>query len=345
MRDSKISFLLVISFVLIFASFLALGILGYTFYRKVDKAMVMQSTPQPADRIRDSLLAVYSHTIQQLEKKLGATYSSADSLENSLSLKLDEYYRTKDELIALISNPTSDKDFELAKLKIDELQTRMAALRRTNANISEENKKLYTVLDEIRKQSLTANNTRSNPTPPPVSAPVTVSNNITIPESENTPAPSTEVPVTVSYPSRAVVQNEPSYRQPAAAKPVVTVKKYFQTSDLSIEKVDNRSDAETMELIGSFAVKNISNETAKGEIMIVVTQPNGKVLQKSGWESGTFYSEHGKKIYSCKLRVENESGEAKKLTFSLIGDKSLSGTYTFQIYHNGMLIGNTTKRV
>ncbi|HRN80712.1 MAG TPA: hypothetical protein PKY29_08550 [Ferruginibacter sp.] len=345
MRDSKISFLLVISFVLIFASFLALGILGYTFYRKVDKAMVMQNTPQPADRIRDSLLAVYSHTIQQLEKKLGATYTSADSLENSLSLKLDEYYRTKDELIALISNPTSDTDFELAKQKIDELQTRLAALRRTNANITEENQKLYTVLDEIRKQSLTVSNTRNVPTATPTSTPVVVSNNTRVSGPVTETEPSTETTRPVSYTSRAVLQEEPDTRALTPSKPTPTVKRYFQTSDMSIEKVDSRNDVETMELIGSFAVKNISNETAKGDIMIVVTQPNGKVLQKSGWESGTFYSEHGKKIYSCKLRVENESGEAKKLTFSLIGDKSLSGTYTFQIYHNGILIGNTTKRV
>lgn len=339
MRDSKISFLLVISFVLIFASFLALGILGYTFYRKVDKAMVMQSAPQPADRIRDSLLTVYSQTIQQLEKKLGATYTSADSLENSLSLKLDEYYRTKDELIALISNPTSDSDFELARKKIDELQVRMAALRRTNANISEENQKLYTVLDEIRKQSITATNTRNTtPTPAP---PLTVS---TVDAQQEAAEGELEVSRPVSIASRAALE-EPKNRMTPVEKPVNVIKRYFQTSDLSIEKVDSRNDTETMELIGSFAVKNISNETAKGDIMIVVTQPNGKVLQKSGWESGTFYSEHGKKIYSCKLRVENESGEARKLTFSLMGDKSLTGTYTFQIYHNGMLIGNTSKKV
>lgn len=330
MRDKRISLLLIISFILIFASFVALGILGYNFYRKVDKAMVMQA---PADKIRDSLLIVYSQTIKALEQKLGATLASSDSLENNLSNNLDEYYRTRDELMSLITNPRNDSDFEVAKLKIDELQYRMAALRKTNQDIEADNKKLYTVLDQIRKQ--TAANNSYVQTSQPVVQPRTV-------KTTTPPTPTVKedeiVSTSVTEPAPVAEVVKPA---PKAARPQMK----FSTDNLRLERVVSRNNENMVELIGSFTLFNTTPDQITTDLMIVVTKPDGKVLQKSNWESGAFNTEHGRKIYSYKMRIEQGKGEVKQLTFSLLSDKNDTGNYTFQIYHNGFQIGRATQKV
>lgn len=353
MKERKISFLLIVSFALILLSFLALGILGYKFYRKVDQAMINVPAVDPSAKMRDSLLMVYTQTIQRLEEKLGYTIQEADSLENDLAFKLDEYYRTRDELIYLISNPKSDEDFELAKYKIDELQANIKALRKTNINLSEENKKLHTVVDELRKQPIAPPPTRA--ATPLVSAPQTPASQPTTtatkPVTTSTamvdpkPQPQKQASLTQVNEAKVVTPTEVKEPEKPAVKNIVKQPSVFSLTDLRLEPYQNDPQSDNVELIGSFSIKNISDDKARADLLIVVTQPDGKVVQKSSWESGTFMSDNGRKIYSCRLRIENDKGEMKKLTFSLPGDKSLKGTYTIQIYNNGMLIGNSQRTI
>jgi hypothetical protein len=118
-------------------------------------------------------------------------------------------------------------------------------------------------------------------------------------------------------------------------------------ANLNLSALANNDQKETTEalqtekLVGSFTVK--SNMTARCDIVVVVVQPDGHVLQKSAWESGSFETPEGKKIYSCKIRCETARGENKQLNFSLTADKYLKGKYTMQIYHNGVLIGRMNK--
>ncbi len=118
-------------------------------------------------------------------------------------------------------------------------------------------------------------------------------------------------------------------------------------ANLNLVALANNGQQETNEagqtekLVGSFTVK--SNISSKCDIVVVVVQPDGQVLQKSAWESGSFETTEGKKIYSCKLRCETSKDESKQLNFSLTADKYLKGNYTMQIYHNGVLIARTKK--
>jgi hypothetical protein len=118
--------------------------------------------------------------------------------------------------------------------------------------------------------------------------------------------------------------------------------------NLSLAALANNDQQETTEavqtekLVGSFTIK--SNMSSKCDIVVVVMQPDGQVLQKSAWESGSFETAEGnKKIYSCKLHCETAKGEPKQLNFSLTADKYLKGNYTMQVYHNGVLIGRVNK--
>ncbi len=93
----------------------------------------------------------------------------------------------------------------------------------------------------------------------------------------------------------------------------------------------------------SFTVKNQGNNNGKYDIVVVVLQPDGQVLQKSAWESGAFETNEGKKIYSCKFRCDAPKGESKQLSFSLNADNYQKGNYTMQVYHNGVMIGKKNK--
>ena len=122
----------------------------------------------------------------------------------------------------------------------------------------------------------------------------------------------------------------------------------LSTANLNLAALANNDQQETTEagqtgkLVGSFTVR--SNMNCKCDIIIVVVQPDGQILQKSAWESGSFETAEGnKKIYSCKLHCEAAKGENKQLNFSITADKYLKGNYTMQIYHNGILIGKINK--
>jgi hypothetical protein len=307
MRDKKISILLIVSFLLLLASFLILCTWVYNYYSKekqLAKASVKLQT-SASEVTRDSLLKIYTATIQSLESQLGDTWTRTDSLEQNLSLKLDEFYRLKDELATLLKNPSSGDDFRSAKKKITELQQKLEALRYANINVEQENSRLYKLLAQI-------NNDRT-------------SGAQSVQYVEN---PSLPVPSTNTRPSS----------QDAVFKP-------FSTYEISLASVKNEDDdafSMQKEIIGSFVLTNTIN-MEHSEVMVVVTQPNGQVLQKSAWESGAFQTNDGKKIYSCKMQFEYAKGEVKKFTFSLNSEKFIRGTYTLQIYHNGVMVGKIAK--
>ena len=125
----------------------------------------------------------------------------------------------------------------------------------------------------------------------------------------------------------------------------------FVLSDLRFSAIQISNDKEeptfraneTEKLSGNFKIKSKRAQSITSEIMIVVVQPDGKVVQNSTWETGTFETTEGKKIYSSKLRFDYSAGELKQLNFSLTPERYLPGNYTIKIYHNGILIGKTDR--
>jgi hypothetical protein len=114
------------------------------------------------------------------------------------------------------------------------------------------------------------------------------------------------------------------------------------TAMASNDQEETNQAGQTEKLVGSFTVK--SNMAGKCDIFVVVVQPDGQVLQKSAWESGTFENINGaKRIYSCKLHCEISKGDPRQLNFSLTADKYYKGEYIFKVYHNGVMIGKVNK--
>ena len=119
---------------------------------------------------------------------------------------------------------------------------------------------------------------------------------------------------------------------------------HFSAIQISNNKEEPTFKAnETEKLSGNFKIKSKRAQSTTSEIMIVVVQPDGKVVQNSTWETGTFETTEGKKIYSSKLRFDYNAGELKQLNFSLTPDRYLPGNYIIKVYHNGILIGKTDK--
>lgn len=307
MRDKKISILLFVSFLLLLASFLILCTWMYNYYsdNKSKTAAKTTTAPQKSEVTRDSLLKIYTATIQSLESQLGNTYVRSDSIETGLSIKLDEYYKLKDELNVLLKSPVANDDFKLAKQKINELQTKMVELRSTSIGIERENARLHKIIESLNKGQIADANTNEGTNSTNASF---VSRNID------------ERPIAMPFTSSELN---------------LTAVKAEETEEADMFNTQKK-------IVGSFALKNSVNFD-NSEVIIVVTQPNGQVLQKSSWESGSFQSPDGKKIYSLKLNFGYTRGEAKKISFLIETDKFTRGNYTMQIYNHGKVIGKITR--
>lgn len=327
MRDTKSSFLLLVSLILFLMSFIILCTWGYNNYYKSkadkrkpaialdDSANIAKATKKIADATRDSLQKIYSATIKQLDSKLDSTWNYADSLKGPLDEKLNEFFKLRNEITAILKDNKSNANLGVARQKINELQRKVNELAGRNNDVEQENKRLYAMLKQLSSNMKEADQQNARP---------------------------------------VVFDNkQPQESSGASSKTNVSnASSSFITSDLRLSalmETDNNKEIETNQaiqtdkLVGSFNIKNDLSPNNNAELIIVVIQPNGQVLQKSSWESGTFNSNEGRKIYSCKLRFDYNKSESKKLNFSLSSDKYLKGNYIMQIYQNGILIGKLSK--
>ena len=262
--------------------------------------------------VRDSLQKIYTATIIELDNRLDSIWNNTDTLAGNLDIKLNEFYKLRKEITSLLKSGNNKNDFGIAGKKIGELQQKVEELSRRNQDVENENKRLNDILAQLK------NNAKP------------------------------QQPALV----RIVTENKPVIEKNTAAtsSPVITS---FTASDirlsavkLSDEKEEETVNAEQAEkLVATFQVKNNFNQYNNTEVDVVVMQPDGTVLQPSAWETGTFNTPEGKKIYSGKMRFEYSKGENKKLRLSLSSEKFQQGNYIMHLYHNGTLIGKTVKQL
>jgi hypothetical protein len=310
MRDTKSLSLLLLSSVLFLLSIILLCTWGYQYYHQIQEdksksAIAKVATPVVPDSTRDSLLKIYKTTMNSLDNKADTAWYIADSLKGNLDVNLKEFYQLRDQIANLlqVKTPNAD-DLNLARKKIAELQQKVELLRYRNTDVETENKRLHAILDQLTNPSQV--------------------NDMNV---------------------RQVVNDNKN----AAGGPRANGFAAFSASNLSLSALANNESQETTDakvtekLVGTFTLKNTGTISGRCDLVVVVLQPDGQVLQKSAWESGTFETRDGKKIYSCKLRCDASQGEAKQLNFSLTADSYQKGNYTMHIYHNGVLIGRASK--
>jgi regulator of replication initiation timing len=311
MKDTKSLLLLLVSLLLVLVSFILILTWGYGFFAKngltkTNTIPLAIDSTSIANKIKDSLQTVYTATLNDLDTQLDATLTNSDSLKNVLDSKLAEFYRLRSEIAAILASKNANNNFMAARQKIGELQTKVEDLKEKNKTIDVENKKLDAVLKEFgKKETGGEKNTR----------PGTLEN------------------------------NNNNREQPDA---VISA---FRAFDMRLSAVTGIGDIETEtsvadktdKLNGAFTVTNFNSQLSNAEMMVVVIGPDGKVLKGSGWDSGTFTTAEGKKIYSYKFNFTYTMGEAKRLAFSLRGNALGKGNYTMEVYHNGLMIGKVIK--
>ena len=310
MRDSRSLLLLLVSLMLVLVSFGLLWTWGFRFYIKneLPKTEIRQPSLDSvaiANRLRDSLQQVYSATLKDLDLQLDSTLTNTDSLKSVLDIKLNEFYRLRKEITAMLNSRNSNSDFTSAKQKIGELQNKVQDFKEKNSVIENENKKLTNILTQL---GTTDNNAE-----------------------KNTGKPS--------------LQNKNISEKPNAVYSVFTASDLkFSAMSLADENEQETTNADkTDKLTGSFTVLNFNSQLTNAEVMVVVLQPNGRVLKTSAWDAGSFSTPDGKKIYSYKFSFNYTKGEAKRLLFSLKAANLEKGNYTMEVYYNGLMIGRTVK--
>ena len=308
MRDTKSLLLLLVSLLLVVVSFVLIWTWGYNFYKNGEAkpvAQLVSDSAAIANKVSDSLQKEYAATLKDFDLQLDSTLTNSDSLSNQLDAKLAEFYRLRSEIATILKNRNTNNNFAAARQKIGELKTKVDDLKDKNQVVDKENNKLYDVLNDIVR---TEKQPDRNLNPG------------TIVKTSNT----------------------------EKTEPVFSA---FTAFDLRLAAINNADDKEmetnaaekTDKFTGAFTVTNFNSQLTNAEMMVVVVKPDGKVLKGSGWDSGTFNTPDGKKIYSYKFNFTYARGEAKRLAFSLKGSTLTKGNYIMEVYHNGLMIGRISK--
>lgn len=147
--------------------------------------------------------------------------------------------------------------------------------------------------------------------------------------------------------------DKPASKNPAniTAEKITPPASAFIASELRLAAINNSGDTETEtssaektdKFTGAFTVVNFNSQYTNAEMMVVVLKPDGKPLKGSGWDSGTFNTPEGKKIYSYKFNFTSTRGEPRRLAFSIKGSPVNKGNYIMEVYHNGIVIGRIVK--
>jgi len=293
---------------------LSIGLVSTWIYHIYDKTMYSQRRTEVyikdsaaiADAIKDSLGKIYSTTINDLDNRLNYSRVNADSLQSRLDSKLKEINRLKSEIGGILNKRHFSKnDLGTAKQKIRELQQRVNELRGQNLTMEEEKKQLNSVLEQLTQNA------------------DTLQRNI----------------------RRLSTENE-------SLNEKISLASIFIASELKIDAIQIKKSGEeptsqakkTDKFVASFIVQNRVSQFSNAELTTILLKPDGQVMQSTVWDSGSFDTKNeGKKSFTRKIKFDYEKGEQKNLLFTIDTEKCYKGTYTFQLWHNGIMIGQTTK--
>lgn len=101
---------------------------------------------------------------------------------------------------------------------------------------------------------------------------------------------------------------------------------------------------------GFFSVSCLLQNSAASfndtELFIVLTDPNGHVVQDDQWQAGMFLTSLNTRIpYSRKSIFNYTKGDTKRLAVTIEPSDFIQGSYSLQIYHNGTRIGKSDLRL
>jgi len=318
MRDTRSLLLTIVSILLIVVSMALLWSWGYNYGNKKKQVAppVVYTPSSPTIKSQDAatLKKMYDEAKNNLQILNGAL-GLADSLKIDMGDKMKEFYTLRDQLANLLGDPESKSNIINAIAKISELQKKVERLKKQNLSIEKENKRLAALLAQLSK----------------IQAPVFDINDTTVKN------------VAVGADSSQQQINTPILPEPTSAYVISKIGFDAYANNDSDPGQTTEQAATVNKLKGSFDLQNNHMPNSNGEFVVVVTQPDGRVLKASTWESGTFETNSGRKIYTCKVKFECNKGEMKSFGFKVEPNEVLTGTYQMQLYYNKEMIASATK--
>jgi len=121
----------------------------------------------------------------------------------------------------------------------------------------------------------------------------------------------------------------------------------FQISAINVKNNGKEKSTNTAKRADKFRVsfdldENRITTSGSKDLFVIVTDPNGKVVNEPGLPSGSFTSRlDGEKSYTNKVSVDYTQGQRKNVSFDLKNaDKYVPGNYKVEVYQNGFKIGD-----
>jgi hypothetical protein len=294
---------------------LSIGLVGTWVYHLYDKTqysmrrheVFVKDSAAIADAVRDSLNKRFNDTVLAMDSRILLAETGNDSLKGQLSQTFTEINSLKTQINKILKSGTSNKD-DLARARqmIAELQRKVDDLTGANNSIAVEKDRLNAQMQDLTVQIDALHK-----------------NVKTLSE-----------------------QNQSLSEQ-------IKMASLFVATQLDISAVDvkgSSKEEETMtakkadKLVASFMVQNLMYEYAPAEVIVIVIEPDGQILQNSDWDAGSFETKsQGTRDFTRRVKFDYVKGEQKQVIFSLHADKFQTGTYKFQLWHKGVLIGETKK--
>lgn len=301
--ENKYNLLLKISLVMLVISVALLFISGYHFYFKKTENRPVPTAAVAVKAERDTLQEMYAAALKSLDENFSASWKSADTLSTDLDVKITAFNTLRNDIANILKDQSPTADLGVARQKIIELQIMVNGLRIKNSDVEAENRRLIALLQQLRVNNNTIANIQA-----PVQQPVAIRTIAVKQETEQTEGP--------------------------------LLTRALQLNAIAADKKTNAADL-AERFIGSFLLRNTADKK-NNELMLVVLQPDGKVLRNSVWEAGTFESDEGRKAYSKKLYFD-PSDDEKQISFSLNPERFFKGEYTMQLWYNGNLVAMLKK--
>lgn len=133
----------------------------------------------------------------------------------------------------------------------------------------------------------------------------------------------------------------------------VDVASTFSASNIQITPMKEKKNGKEKEtttakrvdkLVVSFDIENRIAKSGPADMYIVVTAPNGQVIQDASLGSGSLTTRtDGDRTFTTRIPVEYEQGTRKNVSFPIRQSDFQTGDYRIEVYHNGFKIGEGTR--
>jgi len=291
----------------------SIGLMGTWVYHLYDKSrysnhvaqVLVKDTVATEEAVRDSLQRLFAEKTKQLD----TTTTLTDSLRGSLDSTLTKIFDLRRQISGILKNRNAtNTDLKKARELITEYQQRIEEMKAQNTDLETERTRLNGVLVQLNDEmkGLQANVDKIT------------QENKTLTETINEASTFIASDMHLS---------------------IVTTKSGDRETEVTSARKANK-------LIFSFTLQNNIVSTASYDVYVVILQPDNKVLQTDVWGTDHFDSKtEGAKAYTTKVHFEYNKGERKKIIYTIQPDNFLAGTYTMQVYQNGVSLGETIKQL